>query len=109
MGKELSQSQYVRTGLRADDASRPKRSLGRGMGKGYGQLGKANARAKDFQHGLEPTREGREAWAAKNLPGENHYVVTAARLRLVNQGKPETPENVREYLRGRGWLREQNS
>ncbi len=54
-------------------------------------------------------REENEAWAAKHLPGENHYVVTAACLRLRNQGKPETAENIREYLRGRGWLREQNS
>lgn len=77
------------------------------MGTGNGKYGNVNSRARDFQHPLEPTREEREAWAAQHLPGESHYVVTSARIRLHAAGKPVDAENVREYLRGRGWLKEQ--
>lgn len=53
------------------------------------------------------TRLANEAWAAEHLPGENHYCVTTARLRLANSGLPVNAETVREWLRDRGWLKEQ--
>lgn len=58
---------------------------------------------------VEATREEREAWVARHLPGENHYCVTSARIRLHAAGRPVNAETVREWLRGRGWLKEQNS
>jgi hypothetical protein len=50
-----------------------------------------------------------EIWADEHLPGESHYAVAAIHFRLKKQHRPVTAESVREGLRERGWLKEQNS
>jgi hypothetical protein len=58
---------------------------------------------------VAPTRDEAEAWIATNLPGESFHVVSAARFHLRKQGQPVNAATIREFLRGRGWLKEQNS
>lgn len=101
MAKPLQDSQYVRTGHRADSAGVPQRSLGRGTG--YGQLGNGNGNGKTRE------RENIESWISSNLPGESYYAVSTARFRLKKQSQPVTAESVRAELKERGWLKEQRS
>lgn len=81
---------------RTPNGFRGKRNPGR---EGTGREGFSKSR----------TREEIEAWIAEHLPGESYHAVSAVRFRLKKQGQPVTAESVREGLRERGWLKEQNS
>jgi hypothetical protein len=105
MSQRLQKASYRNpNGLRADSPGSPGRGMGTGKGKGFSF---SKSRERDEIWEVEPSRPEREAWAAKHLPGENHYVVTTARIRLANSNQPVNAETVREWLRGRGWLKEQ--
>lgn len=56
-----------------------------------------------------PLRIRVEGWIAQNLPGEDFHTVNAVEFHLKKQGHAITAASVREGLRERGWLREQNS
>jgi hypothetical protein len=82
-------------GVRAASARTP----GRGMGTGSG--------SNDFQKSR--TREEIESWIDSNLPGESYHADSAVRFHLKKLGRPVTADSVREGLKERGWLKEQNS